>query len=86
MGVVDNWREHLAALVLLVGLFDEALFAFEVAAVGFDAKGLTQDAQYRVVGVERAVDDGRQQTLGVVQAQGLLEHALARTGLADDDT
>lgn len=66
-------------------LFDEALLAAEVGAVGLDLKRLAQDAQRAVVGVQRAADERRHETLGVVLAEGVLDDALAGAGLADDE-
>ena len=57
--VVDDGREHLAGGVEAPRLLDEALLAAEVGAVGLDLKGLAQDAQGAVVGVQRPVDDRR---------------------------
>jgi hypothetical protein len=44
-------------------LGDQAGPAAEVEAVGVDLEGLAQDAQGAVVGVDRAVDDGRDEAL-----------------------
>ncbi len=83
--IVDDGREHLAGAVEAPGFFDEALFAAEVGTVGFDVKGLAQDAEGRVVGVQRPVDDGSDDALGVVLAECVFDDALAGAGLADDD-
>src|SRR5690606_18684206 len=47
-------------------------------------KGLAQDAQGAVVGVQGAIDDGSDDALGVVLAQGLFDDGLASAWLADD--
>jgi hypothetical protein len=63
----------------------ETAFAAEVDAVGFDLKGLAQDAQGGVVGVQRPVDDGRDDALGIVLTERVFDDGLAGAGLAHDD-
>ena len=84
MRVVDDRSEHLAALVLLVGLLDEPPLALEVAPVGLDLEGLAHDAEDGVVGVQGPIDDRSEQPLRVMRAEGLLDDGLSGAGLADD--
>jgi hypothetical protein len=84
--VVDDRRQHLAGRVEAPRLFDEAAFTAHVDAFRFDLERLAQDAQRAVVGVQRAVDNRRDEALRIVLAERLLDHALARPRLADHDT
>jgi hypothetical protein len=85
MRIVDDGGEHFAGAVQAPGLFDETLLAAEVCALAFDLKGLAQDAQRAVVGVQSPVDDRGHEAFGVVLAQGAFDDALAGAGLSDDD-
>lgn len=57
-----------------------------VATRELDLEGFAQDAQGVVIGVEGAVDDGRDQAFGVMGEQGLLEDAFAGAGFAEHQT
>ena len=83
--VVDDRREHLARVVDATGLLDQPLLAADDSAASVDLKRVAQDAQHAVVGVQRAIDDGGDESLGVMVDQGMLEHALARSRLANDE-
>jgi hypothetical protein len=85
MGVVDDGCEHLASLVDAVGFLDEPAFAAHVDAVGLDLKGLAQDSQRAVVGVQGSVDDRGDESLRIVAAERVFDDALARPRLADDE-
>src|SRR5579863_6653350 len=66
-------------------LLDQPALAGEVSSVGIDLERLAEDAQGAVIRVQGPVDHGREQALRVMTAEGLLDDALARAGLADDD-
>ena len=70
MRVFDDGGEHLAGAVQAPGLLDETLPAAAVGALTFDLKGLAQDAQRAVAGVQSPVDDRGHEVFGVVLAQG----------------
>ncbi|MFO0709564.1 MAG: hypothetical protein U0353_06975 [Sandaracinus sp.] len=61
----------------LVRPLDEPTLAAVIAALDADLEGLAEDAQHAVVGVKRLVHDGRDEALGVVLDEGLLEHTLS---------
>ena len=85
VGVVDDGGEHLAGGVQATRFGDETPLAAHVVPLGFDLKRLAQDTERGVVGVQGAIDDRRDEALGVEFAQGALEHALAGAGLAHDE-
>jgi hypothetical protein len=86
VGVIDDGHEHLAGAVEAEGLLDQEAFAVMIAALELDLKGLAEDAQGVVIGVEGAVDDGNHHAFGVMVDQRLLEHRLAGAGLAQHQT
>lgn len=82
MGVVNDGHEHFAGAVDFEGFLDQQALAVVVAALELDLEGLAEDAQGVVVGVEGAVNHRRNQALGVVVEEGLLEDAFAGARLA----
>jgi len=85
MCVVNDGDEHSAGSVKAERFLDKEAFAFTVAAVELDLKGFAEDAQGVVIGVECAIDDGRDHALLVMGDKGVLEHALAGAGFAQDE-
>lgn len=75
----------LPAELSLLASSTRRLFAAEVGTVALELEGLAQDAQGAVVGVQGAIDDGGDDALGVVLAEGLFDDGLAGFRLADDD-
>ena len=68
----------------LRGLY-EALLASETLPVRVDLKCLAEDTQHVGIRVQRAVDDGHDETLGVVLDERLFDDALACAWVSDDD-
>ncbi len=83
VGVVDDGDEHLAGAVDAEGLLDQEPFAVVVAPVELDLEGVAKDAQGVVIGVQGAIDHGRDHAFGIVGEQGLFEDALAGAGFAE---
>ncbi len=69
MRIVDDGRKHFSQVIEPLGFDDEPRFAAMVAAIGVDLKGLAEDAEGRVVGVQGAVDHGRDEAFGIVAAE-----------------
>ena len=86
MGVVDDGHEHLACAVYFVCFLNEEFFTAMVGAGEVDMKGVAEDAQGVVIGVECAVDDGCDEAFGVVFDEGLFEYALAGAWFSKDET
>ncbi len=66
MSVVDDGDEQFVGSMDLEGFLDQEAFAAMVVAIELNLKGLAEDAQGVVVGVEGAVDDRSDHALGVV--------------------
>ena len=86
MGVVNDGDEHLAGAMDAEGLLDQQAFAVMVVALELDLEGFAEDAQRVVIGVQRAVDDGRDHAFGVVRQERLFQDALAGAGFAEHQT
>lgn len=84
VGVVDNRDEELARTMDLKSLLDQEPLARVVVTLELDLKGLAEDAQGVVVGVEGAVDDGSDHALGVMVEEGLLEDRFPRARFAEN--
>ena len=82
MGVVDDGGDHHTEVVETERLFDEPLFAGEVAPVDFETEGLAQDAQSVAVSVEGAGDGGCDEPFGIMILEGLFDDRFAGAGLA----
>ena len=82
VGVVDDGHQHLAGAMDAESLLDQEPLAVVVAPLKLDLKRFAEDAQRVVIGVQGAVDHGRDHALGIVGDERRLEHALARAGLA----
>ena len=82
MGVVDDGGDHEAEVVEAESLFDEPLFAGEIAAVNFETEGLAQDAQGIAVSVQGAGDGGGDEALGIMILERLFDDRFAGAGLA----
>jgi hypothetical protein len=85
VGVINDGSEHFASLIDFVGFFNKPGFALEVSAVGRNAESLAENAQDRMVGVERTVDDGSEKGLRVVFAEGALDDAFSGARFTHDD-
>jgi hypothetical protein len=57
-----------------------------VLAVELDREGRAEDTQGVVVGVQRAVDDRRDEPLGIVREERVFEDAFAGAGFAERQT
>ncbi len=68
------------------GFLDEQPFAAMIVPLEVDLEGLAEDAQGVVVGVEGAVDDGRDHPFWVVVDQRLFQNAFAGARFAQDQT
>jgi hypothetical protein len=53
-----------------------------IAALELDLEGFAEDAQGIVIGMEGAVDDRRDQALGIMVQERLLQDAFAGAGFA----
>jgi hypothetical protein len=84
VSVVDNRDQELVGAMDLEGLLDQESFAAVVVAVELDLKGLAEDAQGVVIGVQGAVDDGGDEAFGVVVEEGMLEDGFAGARFAQD--
>ena len=80
MGVVDDRDQEFTGTMDLKSLLDEETFASVIVALELNLEGLAEDAQGVVVGVESAVNDGRDHALGVMVEEGLFEDRLSRPG------
>ena len=85
VGVVDDGDEHLAGTVDAEGVGDEVAFALVVMAIKLDLKGLAEDAQGVVIGVEGSVDDRGDHAFGIVSEESMFQNALARAGFAEHE-
>jgi hypothetical protein len=77
VGGVDDRDEHFAGAMDFEGFLGRQAFAAMVAALELDLKGLAADAQGVVIGLQRPIDDGRDEVFGIVVEQGLFEDAFA---------
>jgi hypothetical protein len=83
MGVVDDGHEHFAGAMDFECFLNEEPFATVVMSLELDLESLAKDAQSVVVGVEGAIDDGRDHAFWVVMDQRLFQNAFARAGFAE---
>ena len=72
VGVVNDGHEHFAGAMDAEGLLHQQAFAVMVAALELDLEGLAEDAQGVVIGVQGAVDHGRDHAFGVVRRAALV--------------
>ncbi len=86
MGVINDGNQHLAGAVDAEGLLHEQAFAVMVAALKLDLKGFAEDAERVVIGVQRAVDDGRDHAFGVVRQERLFQNTFAGARFAEHQT
>src|SRR6266513_2410098 len=86
MGIVDDGHQQFAGAMDAKGFLDQKPFATVVAALELNLKGLAEDAQGVVIGVQSAVDDRCNHSLGIVVEQRLFEHAFAGARFAEHQT
>jgi hypothetical protein len=86
MGVVEDRDEQLAGAMDFEGLLHQESLAAMVVTLKLDLEGFTEDAQGVVIGVERAVDDRRDEAFGIMLEQRLFEDAFAGARFAEHQT
>ena len=86
VGVVNDGHEHFAGAMDAEGLLHQQAFAVMVAALKLDLKGFAEDAERVVIGVQRAVDDGRDHAFGVVRQERLFQNTFAGARFAEHQT
>ena len=86
MGVVDDGDEQLTGAMDFAGFLDQQSLAAMVVTLERDLEGFTEDAQGVVIGVERAVDDRRDEAFGIMLEQRLFEDAFAGARFAEHQT
>jgi hypothetical protein len=82
VGVINNGHEHFAGAIHAEGFLDQESLAVVVMALELDLEGFAEDAQGIVVSVQGAVDDRRDQALGIMVQERLLQDAFAGAGFA----
>ena len=78
MSVINDRNEHFSGLVDLEGLLNEEAFAVMILPVELDFKGLTEDAEDVVIGVEGSIEDRSDDALGIMVDQSVFEDGFSR--------
>jgi hypothetical protein len=84
MSVVDNGHEHFAGAMDAKGFLHEQALTVIVASFELDLEGGAKDAQSVVVGVQGAIDHGRNHAFWILLNEGLFEDAFAGARFAQD--
>jgi hypothetical protein len=83
MGVINDGNEQLSGTVETEGMSHQKAFAVMIASFKLNLKGLAEDTQGIVVGMQGAVDHGCDHAFGIMAKKGLFEDTFAGAGLAE---
>ena len=86
MSVINDRDEHFSGLMDLEGLLNEEAFAVMILPVELDFKGLTEDAEDVVIGVEGSIKDRSDDALGIMVDQSVFEDGFSRARVPEDET